>query len=62
MDKLKITMPGAGSGFVLSVAQELVKDPLFAGGEFMLYDPDKERLAAAAEAVKELFQKSSSII
>ena len=62
MDKLKITMPGAGSGFVLSVAQELVKDPLFAGGEFMLYDPDKERLAAAAEAVKELFQKSSSNI
>ena len=62
MDKLKITMPGAGSGFVLSVAQELVKDPLFAGGEFMLYDPDKERLAAAAEAVKELFQKSSSTI
>ncbi|MBO5793305.1 MAG: hypothetical protein J6S54_12640 [Lentisphaeria bacterium] len=62
MDKLKITMPGAGSGFVLSVAQELVKDPLFAGGEFMLYDPDKERLAAAAEAVKELFKKSSSTI
>ena len=62
MDKLKITMPGAGSGFVLSVAQELVKDPLFEGGEFMLYDPDTERLAVAAEAVKELFQKNGSKI
>ena len=62
MEKLKITMPGAGSGFVLSVAQELVKDPLFAHCEFMLYDPDSVRLAAAGEAVKEFFQKNNSSI
>ena len=59
MSKLKITMPGAGSGFVLSVAQELVRDPLFAEGEFMLYDPDAARLGAAVAAVEELFRKSN---
>ena len=62
MSKLKITMPGAGSGFVLSVAQELVRDPLFAEGEFMLYDPDAARLGAAVAAVEELFRKSNSHI
>ena len=62
MSKLKITMPGAGSGFVLSVAQELVRDPLFAEGEFMLYDPDASRLGAAVAAVEELFRKSNSHI
>ena len=62
MSKLKITMPGAGSGFVLSVAQELVRDPLFAEGEFMLYDPDASRLGAAMAAVEELFRKSNSHI
>ncbi len=62
MSKLKITMPGAGSGFVLSVAQELVRDPLFADGEFMLYDPDASRLGAAVAAVAELFRKRNSHI
>ena len=58
MAKLKITMPGAGSGFVLNIAQELLKDPLFAECEFMLYDPDPVRLGAAEEAVKEFFEKN----
>ena len=55
MDKLKITMPGAGSGFVLSVAEELLRDPIFAECEFMLYDPETDRLAAAVKAVSDLF-------
>ena len=62
MEKLKITMPGAGSGFVLNIAQELLKDPLFAECEFMLYDPDSVRLGAAEEAVKEFFEKNRAAI
>ena len=62
MDRLKIAMPGAGSGFVLTVAGELVKDPLFEGCEFMLHDPDPVRLRAAERAVKELFEKSRAKI
>ena len=61
MEKLKITMPGAGSGFVLNIAQELLKDPLFAECEFMLYDPDPVRLGAAEEAVKEFFERRTVI-
>ena len=62
MEKLKITMPGAGSGFVLNIAQELLTDPLFAECEFMLYDPDPVRLGAAEEAVKEFFEKNRAAI
>ena len=62
MEKHKITMPGAGSGFVLSIARELVKDPFFSDWEFMLCDPDEQRLAAAHQAVKELFESCNSHI
>ncbi|MBQ7695595.1 MAG: hypothetical protein IJT50_10775, partial [Lentisphaeria bacterium] len=62
MDRLKIAMPGAGSGFVLTVAGELVKDPLFEGCEFMLHDPDPVRLRAAEQAVKELFERTRAKI
>lgn len=62
MDKLKITMPGAGSGFVLSVAEELLRDPIFAECEFMLYDPETDRLAAAVKAVSDLFTQKNSHI
>ena len=62
MEKLKITMPGAGSGFVLSVAEELLRNPLFAGCEFMLYDPDTDRLDAGVKAVRELFAEKNSHI
>ena len=62
MERLKIAMPGAGSGFVLTVAGELVKDPLFEGCEFMLYDPDPVRLWAAEQAVKELFERARAKI
>ena len=60
MARLKITMPGAGSGFVLSIAQELLRDPLFAECEFMLYDTGADRLSAAEKAVKEMFDKAGS--
>lgn len=62
MGKLKITMPGAGSGFVLSVAQELVNKSFFDDAEFMLHDIDPTRLAAAEKAVKELFEAKKSPI
>ena len=55
-------MPGAGSGFVLSVAVELVKNPLFADARFMLYDPAESRLAVAEKAVKKLFDEHKSSI
>jgi alpha-galactosidase len=62
MNRLKITMPGAGSGFVLSIAQELLRDPLFAECEFMLYDTEADRLGAAEKAVKELLENARSPI
>ena len=60
MEKLKITMPGAGSGFVLNIAKELLCHPLFNECEFCLYDPDAVRLQAAQGAVKELFDAANS--
>ena len=60
MENLKITMPGAGSGFVLNVAKELLRYPLFNECEFCLYDPDAVRLQAAQGAVKELFDAANS--
>ena len=50
MKKLKISMSGADSGFVLSVAKELVIYDLFDSCEFVLMDSDKERLQAANKA------------
>lgn len=47
-------MPGAGSGFVLDIAGELLKDPFFNDWEFTLYDPDEKRLSAACQAVAKL--------
>ena len=54
MKKLKITMLGAGSGFVLTIATELLHDPVFADCEFMLMDVAKDRLAVAESSVKEV--------
>lgn len=56
MKKLKIAMPGAGSGFVLSIAKELLHDPVFTDAEFVLMDPDRERLDAAFEAVRDILR------
>ncbi|MBO4490746.1 MAG: hypothetical protein J5944_05230 [Lentisphaeria bacterium] len=45
MKRLKITMLGAGSGFVLTIARELLHDPVFADCEFTLMDIAQDRLA-----------------
>ncbi len=55
---LKIAMLGAGSGFVLSVAKELVNQEIFADGEFVIMDPAADRLAAAEASVNELFKNA----
>lgn len=55
---MKISMLGAGSGFVLSVAKELVEYELFNDAEFALMDISAERLVAAENAVKEIVDAS----
>lgn len=54
MKKLKVSMLGAGSGFVLSVAKELITSELFHNSEFILMDSNPERLEAAEKAVREI--------
>ena len=60
MRKLKIVMLGAGSGFVITIAKELLHDPVFADCEFMLMDVSAERLAVAESAVKEVLSKGEN--
>ena len=57
---LKIAMLGAGSGFVLSVAKELIDQEIFADGEFVIMDPAADRLAAAEATVGELFKNAKT--
>ena len=54
MEKLKISMLGAGSGFVMNIIQELISYELFEDCEFVLMDPACERLAVAENTVKEI--------
>ncbi len=54
---MKIAILGAGSGFVLSVAKELVIHELFEGCEFVLMDSAETRLEAAQKAVEEINAK-----
>lgn len=58
---LKITMLGAGSGFVMSVAKELIEHELFHGGEFVLQDVCPERLQAAEAVVTDILASSQKI-
>ena len=51
---LKITMLGAGSGFVLTIAKELLVDPVFDNSTFVLMDISEERLAVAKSSVEEV--------
>lgn len=62
MKKLKITMLGAGSGFVLTIAKELPDDPVFADAEFMLMDVNQERLDVALKAVGEMLANAKNHI
>jgi alpha-galactosidase/6-phospho-beta-glucosidase family protein len=56
---MKISMLGAGSGFVMNVANELTEHELFNGTEFALMDISAERLAAAKAAVSEIVDASN---
>ena len=62
MKALKIVHIGAGSGFVLSIARELLSNPIFDNADFVLADPAEERLKAAYDVVTaELAKKPNHI-
>ena len=52
--ELKLTMLGAGSGFVLTIAKELLTDPVFENAQFVLMDVSEDRLAVAEKSVAEV--------
>ena len=52
--ELKLAMLGAGSGFVLTIAKELLTDPVFENAQFVLMDVSEERLAVAEKTVTEV--------
>jgi len=54
-------MLGAGSGFVMSVAKELIEHELFSGCEFVLQDVSPERLKAAEETVSGILKSNKEI-
>ena len=58
--ELKLTMLGAGSGFVLTIANELLTDPVFENCTFTLMDPSEERLAVAVKTVGEVLSKGKN--
>ena len=57
---LKLTMLGAGSGFVLTIAKELLTDPVFENCAFTLMDTSEERLDVAEKAVAEILAKGKN--
>ncbi len=59
MKKLKISMLGGGSGFVLSVARELAEHEIFHDCAFCIMDVAEDRLKTAESAVQEIFAKSA---
>jgi len=61
MKKLKISMLGAGSGFVMSVAKELIAHEIFNGSEFALQDVSTERLRAAEATVSGILKSNKKI-
>ncbi|MBR7104205.1 MAG: hypothetical protein IKC65_04620 [Lentisphaeria bacterium] len=62
MKALKIVHIGAGSGFVLSVAKELLSHEIFDNAEFVLVDLAEDRLKAAYDVVtSELAKKPNHI-
>jgi len=62
MSDLKICMIGAGSGFVISIARELVVSPVFQGCEFTMMDINPQRLKIAEREVKKILDKHRSNI
>ncbi len=60
--ELKLTMLGAGSGFVLTIAKELLTDSVFENAEFVLMDVSEDRLAVAEKSVAEVLAKGKNRI
>jgi len=59
---LKITMLGAGSGFVVSIARELTEHQLFDGSEFCLMDIADDKLEIARQQVQDIIDKGNNNI
>jgi len=62
MKPLKIVHIGAGSGFVLSIARELLGNEIFDNAEFVLADPAADRLKSAYKVVTEELAKKPNHI
>ncbi|MBU4212605.1 MAG: hypothetical protein KKD33_08470, partial [Verrucomicrobia bacterium] len=62
MSDLNISMIGAGSGFVVSIARELVVSPVFEGCTFAMMDINPKRLKIAERAVKKILEQHRSNI
>ncbi|MBQ9501937.1 MAG: hypothetical protein IJU70_07265 [Lentisphaeria bacterium] len=62
MKPLKIVHIGAGSGFVLSIARELLGHEIFDNAEFVLADPAADRLKSAYKVVTEELAKKPNHI
>jgi alpha-galactosidase len=62
MKALKIVHIGAGSGFVLSIARELLGNEIFDNAEFVLADPAADRLKSAYKVVTEELAKKPNHI
>lgn len=57
MNKPKIAMFGAGSGFVINVARELAHSKVLQDAHFVLVDVRQDRLAKAETAVRNIFRE-----
>lgn len=62
MNDLKISMLGAGSGFVVSIARELVASRAFDNCRFVVMDINPERVQAAERAVGKILKEHNSPI
>jgi len=60
MCKPNITMLGAGSGFVISIAKELAPSKVLQGATFTLMDVDAGRLEKAEAEVRKIFDVKTS--
>jgi alpha-galactosidase len=59
---LKITMLGAGSGFVVTIARELIEHKLFNDSEFCLMDVADDKLETARQYVQGILDQTNNNI
>lgn len=60
MSHPKITMVGAGSGFVICVARELALSETLKGSTFVLMDINPDRLSAGEKNVRQIFENEGA--